>query len=91
MRPRAEQLEEVRRDQSAYRAVRVAAAEDVRVDADRQAAKLRSDAERYVEDSLSQLSLTLQKLMTTVERGRDAAHTRRQSFPLDVYDRDDRR
>lgn len=55
----------------------VAAADEVSDQAQRDASKLRADAEQYVEDQLSNLSLTLQKLSTTVERGRDAVHGRR--------------
>ncbi|GAB3298518.1 DivIVA domain-containing protein [Epidermidibacterium keratini] len=48
-------------------------------DAQRNAGKLRGDADKYVESSLSDLSLTLQRLMTTVERGRDKLQSRQQS------------
>lgn len=68
----------------------VAAAEDVRAAADRQAAKLRGDADKYVEESLTGLSFTLQKLMRTVEHGRDTAHSRRQGHDTDVFDQDGR-
>lgn len=55
----------------------VSAADDVRSQAEREAARLRTDAEQYVEDQLSNLALTLQKLSATVDRGRDAMHGRR--------------
>lgn len=56
-----------------------AQAEQILGEAQRQAGKLRGDADKYVESSLSDLSLTLQRLMTTVERGRDKVQSRQQS------------
>lgn len=63
----------------------VSAAEETRLQAEREATKLRSDADQYVEDQLSNLSLTLQKLNATVERGRDAMYGRRSGARTDHY------
>ena len=57
---------------------------------ERHAAKLRGDADTYVKDALSSLSLTLQKLSATFEHGRDTMHTRRSSV-ADGYEQERRR
>ena len=63
----------------------VSAADDTRAQAEREATKLRADADQYVDDQLSNLSLTLQKLGATVERGRDAVHGRRSGSNTDYF------